>query len=428
MDTSNSALCIFDEQSVQTGITKSTIDDYFPITSIAGGGRIEFHVPGNSETYIDMNDMNIHIKFKITKKTGAAIDDDDEVGLNNLAIATLFKDAILTIGDTQVEGGQQIYPYLAYLHTVMQFQPQAQLSHMTLQGWVRDEATKFDVNLNDAFKDRQKWTEKGKVCELYGPLFFDLCQQSRPIISQTDLRIKLVPNKTDFSLNGFGGAGKTDFKIVFESVKLFVRRIHVNPSIINAHAEGLTKRNALYPINHTEVITFTIPAGQKSYVKDRLFPVQQPKMLMIAMVDNDAFNGLLTKNPFNFQHYKLNKIVLYRDGESVPGPALTPDYVNNHYSRTYANTMEVFKYFNMDDSNGLTYEEFSGGYAIYAFDLTATQDVAADYRDPNTSNNLRLELGFETDLVETINVIIYAVFDSQIEITQLRDVITHYNR
>ena len=83
---------------------------------------------------------------------------------------------------------------------------------------------------------------------------------------------------------------------------------------------------------------------------------------------------------------------------------------------------------NTDDTNGLTYDEFGKGYTIYAYDLTATSDISAAYRDVQTSNNLRLELNFAKALPETINVLVYAIFDSQIEITQLRDVITNYTR
>ena len=104
METKNSALCIFDKQATQTDILKSAVREYFPITSLSSGGPIEFHVPGNSEEYIDVNDMYLHLKVKITKSDGTAIDADDKVGFNNLPIATLFQDVILTISETQVEG------------------------------------------------------------------------------------------------------------------------------------------------------------------------------------------------------------------------------------------------------------------------------------------------------------------------------------
>ena len=426
MDCKNSALCIFDEPDLQTDVIKNGITDYYPITSISSGGPIEFHIPGNSEEYIDTNDINLHIKFKVTKADGTDIAGGDKVGLNNLAIASLFKDVILTLGETQIEGGQQNYPYKAYFKTVMQFQPHAQKSHMKVFGWYKDEAGKFNDDANKGFVKRKEMIEGSKVCELYGPLYLDYMQQSRYLISLTDMRIKFIPSKPEFVLNAFGTT--TDFKIKFESAVLEVRRITLNPSVINGHASGLQKQNALYPLNHSDHITFTIPKGQQSYVQDRLFPTQTPKMLMVAMVENDAYNGNIKKNPFHFRHFDLNKIALYRDSDSIPGRPFTPNFDEKHYARSYVNTMQTFHYFNTDDTNGLTYEEFANGYTIYAYDLTSTNDISASCRDVKNASNIRLELSFAKALPDTINVIVFFVVDGDINLTKVRDVLASYNR
>ena len=60
--------------------------------------------------------------------------------------------------------------------------------------------------------------------------------------------------------------------------------------------------------------------------------------------------------------------------------------------------------------------------------MTPDNDVSAVYRQAIAHNNLRLELNFKKDLPSTINVLLFAVFDSQVEITKLRDVLTNYTR
>ena len=427
MECKTSALCIFDKEAIQTDIIKNSIVDYFPVSSINGSGPIEFHVPGNTEDYIDVDDINIQIKLKVTKKDGTNIADADKVALTNLPIASLFQDVILTLGETQIEGGQQCYPYLGYITTIMQFQPQAQKSHMTAFGWFKDESGKMDDDDNKGFKSRQQLIVNSNEIELYGPLYLDFTRQSRYLISQTDMRFKFIPNKPEFALIGLNNASK-DFKISFEKVVLHVKRMLLNPSVINGHASGLSSQNAIYPIQHTEIITFTIPKGQRSHVKDRLYPLQAPKLLMIGMLENDAYNGVINKNPFNFQHFKLNKIALYRDGECVPGRPFTPDFEKKQYCRSYVNTMTTLKYFNTDDTNGMTLEEFANGYTIYAYDLTPDNNISASYKQAISTNNLRLELAFEDALPNTINVLLFGVFDSHIEITKLQDVIPAYTR
>ena len=427
MEVKNSALCIFDKPAVQTDFIKNQTVDYYPLTNVSSGGPIEFTIPGSSEEYIDVNDINLYIVAKITKADGTDIDSAaDKVGLNNLPISTLFQDVSLTLSETQIEGGQMCYPYLGYFNTVMQFTPTAQQSHMRAQGWKKDDAGKFNDETNAGFVYRSGMIKNSRKFELMGPLFLNFFRQSQYLISQTSLRVKLLPSKPEFALNAYGAT--KDFKIEFQEVILYVPRFTINPSVINGHATGLKRQNAIYPLHHTEVTTYTIPKGQKSYTKDRLFPEGAPKMLMIAMVENEAFNGNIEKNPFYFQHFDLKKLALYRDGVSVPGRPYTPDFANLTFLRSYMQTMRTFDYPNTDDSNGLTPYEFANGYTIFAFDLTSDKQVTAAHRQPITTRNLRLELFFEKDTPITINVLLYAVYDSMIEITQLRDVITHYTR
>ena len=425
MDNKPSALFIFDKPGTMTDIQKYQVVDYYPLSSVTAGAPIEFHIPGNTEDYIDVNDISLYLKLKITKGDGTDIDGADKVGLNNLPIATLFQDVSLTIGETQIEGGQMCYPYLGYFNTMLQFHPAAQKSHMTAQGWYKDQAGKFDNEANTGFVKRQKLSEGSKVFELMGPLYLDFFRQERYLISQTDMRIKLNPSKAEFVLNAYGSA---DFKIHFEEVILYVHRVELNPSVIHGHALGLKRQNAIYPINHNEIITFTIPKGQKSYTKDRLFPDAAPKMLAIAMVENEAYNGNIKKNPFNFQHFDLMKISLYREGRSIPGRAFTPDFANGCFLRSYLHTMRTMSYYNTDDTNGLTPFEFANGFTVFTYDLTADKDVTATHHQANTSKNLRLELTFKKDLPVTINVLLFSVHNSDVQITQLRDVIPQYVR
>ena len=432
MECKNSALCIFDKPGVLTDIQRSHVVDYYPVNTLSSDGPIEFIIGGSTEDYINVGNTSLYVSFKVVQEDGKAVDQTkDFVGVNNLSIATLFSDASLKIGDTQVQGGASDYPYRAYFQTAMQFTPDAQQSHMLAMGWRKDEAGKFDKVANTGFADRMNLVGNSNTIELVGPLYFDFFNQDRHLISATPMRIKLIPNKPEFVLNSYGtvaGGSAMKFKIVFEKVILYVERLEMNPSVINGHARGLQTQNAHYYINHSQLLTYTIPKGQKSYTKDQLFTDLCPKMIMVAMVDNDAFNGSYAKNPFHFQHYNLNKFALFRDGRCIPGHPFEPDFTNNLYLRSYVHTMRAFNYSNSDDTNGLTPQEWGNGYTIYAFDLTPDREVSSACLHANVGNNLRLELNFAKALPNTINVLIYAISDSQIEITRLRDVIAHYSR
>lgn len=424
MEAKNSFLCLFDKPSVQTDVSSNHRVKHYPLSGLSVGAPIELKIEGTGDEYIDPCDIYLYVRFKVLKSDGSNITAADKVGLNNLGIATLFQDVSLTAGDIQIEGGQQNYSYLSYMTTLLQFHPAAQKSHMQMFGWYKDEASKFDDDTNSGFVKRSALIENSKPVELIGPLFLDFFRQERYVINNQDMRIKLTPNKPEFALNAYGA--KPSFKIQFDEVIVTVASATVNPSVINGHTIGLRKQNAHYPVVHSRLITFTIPKGQSSIIKDNLFPDQSPRMLFIAMVENDAYNGNIKKNPFHFQHFDLSQIALYRGGRSIPGAPLKVDYANGLYLEAYYDLMRVLKYYNSDDTNGLTPEEYANGYTIFGFDLTAEKDIATPHIQSPSNTNLRLSLNFSKDLPSTVNVLIYAAIDGFVEITRLRDVITSY--
>lgn len=426
MECKNSSFCLFDQQAVQTDILSSLTVDYHPRTS-ENSGPIEFVIPGSSNEYINLENVNVDVKFKILLADGSPINDTHKVGLNNAPLSTLFRDVSLTVGNQQIEGGQNHYPYKSYMHTVTQFHPATQVSDMEAIGWYKDEAKLHDNEANKGFIKRSQLIKDSKVCQLFGPLDLDFFKQPRYLLPNTDLRIKLTLNKPEFLLNAYGKVH--DFKIHMVDITLYVERILANPSVISGHMSGLNHQNAIYPINHTKLLTFTIPKDQKSFMKDGLFPSEAPKLLLISMVDNDAFNGDITKNPFHFKHNDLSSIAVLVNGQSRPCTApLKPNFKTSEYVRSYTQFMETFQYLNKDDTNGLTLKEFKHGYTMFAYDLTPDGDITSSYRHANVPHNIRLSMEFATTLKTTINVLIYAVFDSAIEITKLRDIILQYNR
>ena len=427
MEVKNSALCLFDKPPVQTDFLSNYRKQYFPLNTLDTEGPIEFRIEGNANEYIDANDIQVYVRGKVEKADGKAFDTTKEkVGLTNLPIASFFRDVALHLGTKQIEGGQMNYPYQAYFPTVMQFSPSAQKSHMLTQGWYKDTAGKMDTDAgNKGYDKRAELMEGGKEFELVGPVFLNFCRQSQFLLSEVDMIMKFLPSEPEFACFS---STDTKVKVKFEDVRLDVHRYQVNPSVIIGHNHGLKRQNALYPMQHAEVQTYTIPAGNQSYNKDHIFPDQAPKLLFVAMVENEAYNGSYKKNPYNFQHFGLNKIALFKEGRSVPGLPFEPDFKTGRYLRDYMNTMNVMKYSNSDETNGLTPYEFANGYTIYAFDLTADNEAGAEHRQVIKSHDLRLELAFQAALKQSINVVLYCVYDSAIEITELRDVITHYGR
>ena len=427
MSCKSSALCLFDDQEVQMDIVSNKMTDYHPTHIISPNTPIEFLIRGTPDDYIDLADLRILLRLKIKKTDGKAWDAaTDKVNFVNLPLASVFQDVFLTIGDSQVEGGQHAYPYNGYLSSLLQFHPSAKNTHMQAWGWNEDTPGKFDDDANEGIKFRRKETDNGKIWEIMGPLFLDMTRQSRYLLPSTDIHLKFIPANSSFALQTTTATTTYDFSI--ERCVLYARRIQVMDAVISGHNKGLEKYNAKYPMHHISISNFSISKGMSTLTKDGLFSSQVPKMVVIGLLEHDAFNGNIKKSPFNFQHFDLKKIALYRNGEMTPAQTFSPDYDNGFFMRAYNNSMETLNYFNTDDSNGMTMEHFLNGYNLYAFDLTPDATNQGLHRHLIKSGSLRLEMDFSNPLPHPVTVVLFAVIDAKLEITKLRDVILSYSR
>ena len=196
-----------------------------------------------------------------------------------------------------------------------------------------------------------------------------------------------------------------------------------------AHTKTLEHGTAKYPITHVEVKSFTLPSGIHSKTLDNVFLGQVPKRVIIGFVSNKAFNGDVKKNPFNFHHYKTNYFSLYVDGEQIPTKPLQSHYEVDKetsvlaYHTLFTGTGVHFS----NTGNSISREDYSNGYCLMAFDLTP--DLAASetsHWNLVRNGNVRIEMGFDEALEETLNCIVYAEFDNVIEIDRHRNVTTDF--
>ena len=112
---------LLDEKRIQVDTTRNVVANYFTLTSLTSAGPIEFHIPGTVDEYIDLNDIQLLVRMKITKNDGKSFHSTDKVAFINQPFSCLCRDGFVTIGNEQVEGSQHCNPYNAYLTSLLQF-------------------------------------------------------------------------------------------------------------------------------------------------------------------------------------------------------------------------------------------------------------------------------------------------------------------
>ena len=154
-----------------------------------------------------------------------------------------------------------------------------------------------------------------------------------------------------------------------------------------------------------------LPQGQNNFTYDNLFLGQLPKRIVLGLVDNRAFNGDISLNPYNFQHCNLNYLAVHLDGQQ------STSFSGLSYIRAFYTQFTGGDGISSDTGNTIGREQFVNGHALYCFDLTPDLSSSCGHHFSVTkSGNLRLELAFEVELSITGNVLVYSEFDNVIEI------------
>ena len=137
------------------------------------------------------------------------------------------------------------------------------------------------------------------------------------------------------------------------------------------------------------------------------------------MTAAEAAAGSYALNGYNFPVFNVNYLQLFYDGNPVRSRPFRPS--NNCHIEAYESLYRGLN--NMDGDRGtiIKRDDWNRGYALFAFDLTPDMD-ADDHYALIKQGNLRLEVEFSEPLPMSINVIVYAEYDSVIELTADRNI------
>ncbi|XP_036438335.1 uncharacterized protein F54H12.2-like [Colossoma macropomum] len=276
---------------------------------------------------------------------------------------------------------------------------------------------------NEGLTWRSAYCERSRTFELMGHLHNDFAFQEKLLLNSVDVRIKLVRNKNEFVL--MSSDPNPGYKLHILTALLYVKRIHVSPSVKLGHASALLQSNARYPLERVNVKVLSVPAGGRVSNQDNLFLGQVPKFIAIGFVHNEAFSGSYARNPFNFHHYDVESLNLSVDGVSYPSTPFRPLFPRQRCLREYFSLVEATDRGLRDQPLAISREDFSQGYCLFAFNLTPDES-SGEHVSLIQSGHVRLDLRFRAPLPNTINIIVFAVFDNVLEIDHKREVLMDY--
>ncbi|XP_056022006.1 uncharacterized protein F54H12.2-like [Ostrea edulis] len=446
--------------------TNVTIEDskwmeYYPISSTLNSDTapIEFEIKGQGDEYLDLSQSYLQMICKFTKGDGTSLTGGNSTStpVNNI-LHSLFSEIDVSLNGKVITPGTDTYLYKAYLEKLLSY------SHRTLKTqmkactlWEKDTAGHMDevglaaltqpdkqfavagdtltINAviptpvypdnskNVGLRKRHEKIDNSKVIVLMDRLHLDLFQQEKCLPNGVDVRLRFNRARSQFyMMTAAGSSGK----VAIQSMILWVRKVKPIPNIVNLINQQLSTQTAKYPLRRVEVKTFTIPTGTQSKITDHLFQGQMLKLILVGFVENAAFNGDDTKNPFHFKNQQVKKLEVSINGEMIETRPLEPNFNDDQYLRSYLTLYKGLGKLAQDWAPDISLEEYKKGYTLWCVDFTKDQEAQTDKFHLIQTGNLRVEVQFTANVAETLNCVVYAVFDNLLEVNKQREVSIDY--
>ena len=463
---------LFRVPPTQQSLERGRWIDYAPLSSVENANSaITFLIAGTDE-YIDLSKTILTVTGKITKKDGTSkLDGNDQsnVAPVNNFLHSLFRQVDVYLNGKQVTPAMGTYAYRSYIETLLNYDVSAKQSQFSSALYYKDTAGQMEkagalaslktfsyqkpggnnnvgIDASDklyvpesgnvGFAKRHQFIKNGNRFVLSGPIFSDIFMTDRLLLNMMDLKVVLNRSSDAFSLMEIGNSPGIEPKVQLTDVVLKVRKVKVDQSISDGVERMLKQTPALYPIRRVECKILTIPANQPNTRQDNIFSGIIPNSFVVGLVHVDASTGEYGKNPYNFQHFGVTSVSLTANGQEIPFKLLTLKYpkdangkidpandteldFDEAYNTLFSGTGKIYSNAGWD----ITREDYPGGYALYAFDLTPDMCKSADYFNTVQRGSLTLALTFGESKDHAIGMVCYGDFENVIRIDSERNAI-----
>ena len=468
-----SEIDLFSVPPTQQSLERGRWIDYAPLSSVENtDSPINFLVTGTDE-YIDLSKTILTVTGKIEKDDGTSLDGANQTSVapvNNF-LHSLFKQVDVYLNGKQVTPAMGTYAYRAYIETLLNYDVSAKESQFSSALYYKDTATKMNetgslpssqtINYknvsgqnaslknyipgtgNQGFAKRSQFIQNSKQFVLSGPIFADIFMSDRLLLNMMDLRVVLNRSNNAFCLMDLSGASNdpptfpVSPKVQLSHVELKIRKVKLDQAVSDGIERMLKQTPALYPIRRVECKILIVPQNLPTTRQDNIFSGLIPKTFVVGFVTAKAAGGSYGQNPYNFAHFGVTSLSLTANGEEIPFKQLTFKYpkkangeidttageddaldFDEAYNTLFSGTGKIYSNAGLD----IDRDDYPGGYALYAFDLTPDMCKSSQYFNTVQRGSLSLALTFQSQS-EALALVCYGDFENVIRIDAERNAI-----
>ena len=137
-----------------------------------------------------------------------------------------------------------------------------------------------------------------------------------------------------------GDHPQVNYKFKIMEARLFIRTMHISPSLILCQERGLQPKNYSIPFNKVITNTLTIPTGTSQIEFDKVYLGKLPDVVILPMVSDTDISGGYQENPFHFQNFGPNYLSIQANGKQIIREAYQPNFANRDSISCYLGVIE----------------------------------------------------------------------------------------
>jgi len=101
-------------------------------------------VIGTGEEYVDLSNVVLYVRAKITRNNNANLAEDSTAAPVNLLLHSMFRQVDVSLNGTLISSSTNTYPYRCMLETLLSYGEDAKKSQLTAELFYKDEAGIMD--------------------------------------------------------------------------------------------------------------------------------------------------------------------------------------------------------------------------------------------------------------------------------------------
>lgn len=443
-----SELDLFSTNPTNTSIISSSYTQHGPKSAFQDAQKsYEIEVSASDE-YIDLNDIYLMTELQLTNEGNAWNKSKINGPVNNLAHSLWNNvEVSLFLGNKYIpiESEHSNYAYKAYFMDLLNYNEDGKKGWLQNALFVKDTEGEFSntkiepENTNTVTTDKRRTTtftitdttiktettklnagylrrreivssSNGKI-KLISQIHCDLLKSNKLLLNQIGMKFNFSLNETNFCLMGTDAG-----KITIKKMNLMVRKCVVREEVKKAHQAAWKISPLRYPIKTTKMYIYAID-------KDSLGNTQQfglgkilPNKVIFGIVTDQAYQGTLAKNPFEFIHHDVTEITLIANSNAFK---ITMNEFTNDFSEGYHSLCDTLNFYG-NNVCPISKDEYVDGNCLFGFNLNPDKGCS-DQFNYIRSGDVGLKLKLKSGAIENLKIIIMCEYDNQININDNND-------